>query len=877
MKKLILLLILSVACLFTVTACGSDDEEGATPVVPTEGDTDLKNAVTFLKTYYMGSNDVTKNSYNVIANVPGATVTWSLEVVSGNPEDIQLSTEKVVVNKVEYYSVTIAEEPAQEIIYKLIATITVPSGESDTVVYNRSVPAFVAGGVTIADLVANKPTGNLDEVFEVTGIWTAKDGMAPSANTYGNGFLSDEEGNKITIYGLSGTEVCLTYDEANGVYKYSNSKDFPTLGINDGAVLRVKMVYTVQYDNYSAYLVEIISNGDVATTLPEPAKVNTTIADLVANAPADEKAVIYVVEGIWTGDMAAESNTYGNGKLKDEAGNEITVYGFSESASCVTWGGTMYVYANTKNFPTLGIEDGAVVTVGMLYTPKFDNYSVYLISKGAVEKPTLPADYTVADILAFGATLADQEKIPGELTITGEITEITSEYSEQYKNISFMLSDGTAQILVFRSKGDCAAELKVGDKVKVEGEVINYSGTIEFQYAALTLVEAGGTEEPTPPATEPQGNPTTETTVAALVANVPTTEKDMVYIVTAIWTSEGTDPAKNTYGNGFLIDEAGNKVTIYGLSSSDACLAFANGKYTYTNAKDFPTLNLADYTVVKVGMVYTPSFKNYSAYLIEVVGSVTDEQAVEFAKAALTLPETTASDLTLSTTGAAGTTIAWESSNEAVIAIDGTITRPAAGSEDATVTLTATISKNGAQATVTFTVTVKAEVASTGEVQTITYDFVTNFKTYASGWDTTYTKRTIKSTDLGGDLPEATITLSNGNKQSQTITDRPVMASKSSATQYATIQITDGNIQGVTFNLQKWSDSKKFKSIVIEYFDGSAWVKCSTELTGGVTVPASVQSNVELPAGVNQVRLAFLGNSTSNNQIGLTSIVLTVA
>ncbi|MGC5327615.1 immunoglobulin-like domain-containing protein, partial [Brevibacillus sp. SYSU BS000544] len=63
---------------------------------------------------------------------------------------------------------------------------------------------------------------------------------------------------------------------------------------------------------------------------------------------------------------------------------------------------------------------------------------------------------------------------------------------------------------------------------------------------------------------------------------------------------------------------------------------------------------------------------------------------------------------TLPTTGINGTTVGWGSDNAAV-GTDGTVTRPANGSGDATVTLTATISKNGTQETKTFTVTVKEQ------------------------------------------------------------------------------------------------------------------------------------------------------------------------
>ena len=69
--------------------------------------------------------------------------------------------------------------------------------------------------------------------------------------------------------------------------------------------------------------------------------------------------------------------------------------------------------------------------------------------------------------------------------------------------------------------------------------------------------------------------------------------------------------------------------------------------------------------------------------------------------------------MTLPTTGASGTTITWTSSDTTVIASDGTVIRPAA---DATVTLTATIEKNGVSDTKTFTLTVKKDLSDAESV-----------------------------------------------------------------------------------------------------------------------------------------------------------------
>ncbi|MBD2847829.1 S-layer homology domain-containing protein, partial [Paenibacillus sp. IB182496] len=60
-------------------------------------------------------------------------------------------------------------------------------------------------------------------------------------------------------------------------------------------------------------------------------------------------------------------------------------------------------------------------------------------------------------------------------------------------------------------------------------------------------------------------------------------------------------------------------------------------------------------------------------------------------------------DIELPTSGASGTTITWSSSDSAVVGTDGTVTRPAYTESDASVTLTATISKGTESDTQTFT------------------------------------------------------------------------------------------------------------------------------------------------------------------------------
>lgn len=89
-----------------------------------------------------------------------------------------------------------------------------------------------------------------------------------------------------------------------------------------------------------------------------------------------------------------------------------------------------------------------------------------------------------------------------------------------------------------------------------------------------------------------------------------------------------------------------------------------------------------------------------------------DAEAVAAAKAALTLGDTSAvtANLTLPT-APTGVTFTWKSSNTTVLTDAGVVSRPDYVDGDATVTLTATITKGAVKDTKVFTVVVKAESA----------------------------------------------------------------------------------------------------------------------------------------------------------------------
>ena len=193
----------------------------------------------------------------------------------------------------------------------------------------------------------------------------------------------------------------------------------------------------------------------------------------------------------------------------------------------------------------------------------------------AAEDETLP---TIGSILEEAASLTDGKTLSGNRKTVGTVKEIKDPYSSQYKNITFILTDGTNDILVFRSKGDCAESLKVGDKVYVEGEVINYGGTIEFQYAALTT----GNESTQP-----------EEVKLSTVKQVLDAAKDLAdgSYLTGEYMVSGTVSGfekKFSYGGGdyhiFYITDATGTIYIY-RPAGDALATLKNGDTVFVKGK----------------------------------------------------------------------------------------------------------------------------------------------------------------------------------------------------------------------------------------------------------------------------------------------------
>lgn len=92
--------------------------------------------------------------------------------------------------------------------------------------------------------------------------------------------------------------------------------------------------------------------------------------------------------------------------------------------------------------------------------------------------------FAVVDVMDAIALLQHQDSFEAPYTITGTVKEITEAYSEQFGNVTLVITVGTQDFKCYRLSGDAAATVKVGDEIVVTGtEVRKYNENIELRYA----------------------------------------------------------------------------------------------------------------------------------------------------------------------------------------------------------------------------------------------------------------------------------------------------------------------------------------------------------------------------------------------------------
>ena len=194
--------------------------------------------------------------------------------------------------------------------------------------------------------------------------------------------------------------------------------------------------------------------------------------------------------------------------------------------------------------------------------------------------------YNVAAAIEYTEQLAAGAESDRDIFIKGKISSIRENYTAQYGNGSFYISDdGTSnhQFLVYRALylgnkkyTEGQTQIEVGDEVIICGRVTNYNGTLEtqqnkaFLYSlnGVTAGGGGGGQSGTPSGDGTLANPYNPAGAAAAVKNLTWTSNDNyettgdVYVKGKISriADKGTFTEGGTYGNAsFYISEDGKE------------------------------------------------------------------------------------------------------------------------------------------------------------------------------------------------------------------------------------------------------------------------------------------------------------------------------
>lgn len=509
--------------------------------------------------------------------------------------------------------------------------------------------------------------------------------------------------------------------------------------------------------------------------------------------------------------------------------------------------------------------------------------------------------FAVVDVMDAIALLQHKDSFVAPYTITGTVKEITDAYSEQYGNVTLVITVGTLDLECYRLSGDAAATVKVGDEIVVTGtEVSKYNDDIELRYAeaafatvsektdaekvaddkaALTLEESY-TENFTLPTAGSNGSTiawaVTEGTAITLdgaSATVVRGDVDATVVLTATITC-GTASDTKTFT--VTVPQAGSvEPPVEDVMTVAEALAAANalGKDEYSAEKVYVEGVVTEITRFDSGR------SSYTFYIKDADG--TDQLTVFSCKTTADITKIYVGD-TVKVYGylknhkgnTPEVTYQGDENPVFVTLTRGTSAITVAENDNVTVTLSAQSGENGTEFSFTIvvdtpeyvlasvavngttvtatdgvyraiidgptTVVVSGYVPST-ETSNVTVDFKANFGTYGGSWSNSYAEHTITSADLGVDASEATfnVVLSNASKQTGTITDMPCLASKNTA-QYVTVSLSSGTIAGVTFNLKEWSAKKMFTTITIEYTtDGATWQPTNVGLVDGTATTIS--------------------------------------
>jgi hypothetical protein len=356
------------------------------------------------------------------------------------------------------------------------------SAEGTTVTIDMTAQGF-ADAAEITDVTSGAVTVTFDKG---TGSTTPKyynNGTA--ARAYGGNTVTvASTGDKITgiVLTFSSTSNTGTLSADGGTYAVSG-----TTGTWSGSAASVIFTNTASSGHARIMKIEVTLGGEPAVVTEPETPSYTTPAEIVTALYALEPNTTlaggpYTLTGVVNNIDSAYNSSNGNVTVTITVeGKDVQCYrlvnGTSDKCASIQMGDTVTVKGQLKHY-----QNKAGVS-----TYEFDSGCTLEDYKATA--PEAPTYSTPAEILdALYKLEAGKSLAGGPYTLEGKITEIVTEYSSEYKNVTVKIvvgNDTTKPVTCYRMKGDGADVIAVGDTVKVTGSLKHYkdgSGNSTYEF-----------------------------------------------------------------------------------------------------------------------------------------------------------------------------------------------------------------------------------------------------------------------------------------------------------------------------------------------------------------------------------------------------------
>lgn len=361
---------------------------------------------------------------------------------------------------------------------KKYVTLTIEKGKTtvDVVVskYLEGAYAPKAGDATFDALCALGTTYPVNTMVNVTGIlskygdnWQIMPLSAAAVTASGqpeDGAETVYAGKKVAA-AIAKVNEQLVNDKINDkdgkTVRITSEKEFTLVTANDGV--------TVEYEVVGKSNAIVIADGKMKVTPGNP----ETATIMATYTVGEFKSIqFFFVESL----IPTAASMLDDLAVPKKISEEITLPTAPADAT-LTW------EVAEENKEVVQIKDGKLIpaTVNndtLVMVTATISYKGVVRSKNYVVIIEAPKTFIKLALDAANA-LEDQKTTEQSHILIGKVTEITEQYNEEYKNVTFKISDGKFEVLIFRYKLADAKDIKVGDSIALAAPMKKFGSTLE--------------------------------------------------------------------------------------------------------------------------------------------------------------------------------------------------------------------------------------------------------------------------------------------------------------------------------------------------------------------------------------------------------------